>query len=400
MSAVASPAGRWAVLPLVFLSATMLGQVVALRGLVAWVLAPMLAACWLVGLACGQGRRLVPWLLALGLGPLVAFLAETIGGETAGPITRSSLVAVSLGCTAVLLSRTRVPASSLIPAAGIAFAAVGLGGAGALLPWTGAWVVLAGATLAFLGPYAAVDLRDARRLGTLIAVLAAGGLAAIVTAVAVSGALGRPWVPPAAVAGPETASAGSATPGPAAVPSAEAAVDSAVDSAADSAVGSVGEPDQWIAWVVAVLAVLGLIALGWLLVALGRRAGALWKWRRLRRQLRRGEPRDALLGAWQWARLRLAHRGHALPVSLSPDTALSWSDAAPVRSLAALVAPAAFDPAVPVEPRVTAEAWAIAAGIERAWLGSWRSRWSQAARGPEHSAGAQVPALPTRNARR
>lgn len=369
------------VLPLIAASSALFGTVVSFRGLAVWVIVPALVCAASVGIVATGRSRWIALAIALALGPGVATLAEFLGGTGSGPITRSSLIAVSLSCMAALIACTSRPGMSLLPCSAMAVGALGLGGAGQLGMWVGVWVVLAGATLIALGPYPADELRHPRRLRAIALMLVLAGVASVGGTVLASALLRAPWTIP-----------GTFEPSPSmAAPTSPDATLPGDQSSSATASTPDAEPVTLSWWLLAIAVVL-LLMLAALVIAVLRRTVVWVRWRYLRRSLRRGSPRDQLIGAWTWCRLRLAYRGAPLPAWASPDTVGPSYPHPGVFALAQQVAPAAFDVRADPGPQVVQEAWNLAVAIDRASAGAWRNRWAAARHGPARARERDIPA--------
>lgn len=395
----------WPLVPTLLVTWVAFGQVVSLSGLAIWVVGGSLLGALVVSSFAGAGRRGLAVVTMVLLTGGVAFLARTVGGDSAGPITRASLMATGVAGAMGLILQTRYPAAVLAAAVVLLGGATGLGAAGRA-PWLiGAWAVAAAATLAMLGPYSRADLRARRRLVPLVVSLVAAGLAAVVVIGAATPALRSPWTIPGAadVTGedqtsppPPTTTAEPPTAPPSAVPtSATPPTTTAPPPSAVPTPPSTVDPvdrDTVDATSIVVVSALILVLLVLLLVAVAvlRRLLAWLRWRRLRRRLGTGSPRDRVVGAWTWVRLRRVRYDEPLPVSASPDVASTarspYADRA-LQDVAQRAARVAYDSASAPSDADAEAAWsaALVAGSAPDGAGA-RSRWRWAARPPVRDA--------------
>jgi hypothetical protein len=375
------------------------GQVVSLSGLAIWVVGGSLLGALVVSSFAGAGRRGLAVVTMVLLTGGVAFLARTVGGDSAGPITRASLMATGVAGAMGLILQTRYPAAVLAAALVLLGGATGLGAAGRA-PWLiGAWAVAAAATLAMLGPYSRADLRARRRLVPLVVCLVAAGLAAVVVIGAATPALRSPWTIPGAadVTGEDQTSPPpppTTAPPPSAVPTSPPPTTAPLPSAVPTPPSTVDPVDRDTvdATSIVVVSALLLVLLVLVLVAVAvlRRVLAWGRWRRLRRRLGTGSPRDRVVGAWTWVRLRRVRYDEPLPVSASPDVASTarspYADRA-LQDVAQRAARVAYDSASAPSDADAEAAWsaALVAGSAPDGAGA-RSRWRWAARPPVRDA--------------
>jgi hypothetical protein len=375
------------------------GQVVSLSGLAIWVVGGSLLGALVVSSFAGAGRRGLAVVTMVLLTGGVAFLARTVGGDSAGPITRASLMATGVAGAMGLILQTRYPAAVLAAALVLLGGATGLGAAGRA-PWLiGAWAVAAAATLAMLGPYSRADLRARRRLVPLVVSLVAAGLAAVVVIGAATPALRSPWTIPGAadVTGEDQTSPPpppTTAPPPSAVPTSPPPTTAPLPSAVPTPPSTVDPVDRDTvdATSIVVVSALLLVLLVLVLVAVAvlRRVLAWGRWRRLRRRLGTGSPRDRVVGAWTWVRLRRVRYDEPLPVSASPDVASTarspYADRA-LQDVAQRAARVAYDSASAPSDADAEAAWsaALVAGSAPDGAGA-RSRWRWAARPPVRDA--------------
>jgi hypothetical protein len=149
-------------------------------------------------------------------------------------------------------------------------------------------------------------------------------------------------------------------------------------------VGAVS-PSSFLSWLQLALLLLLLLLVLLVLVLIAWRAWVALLWWRLRRRLNSGSPRQRAVGAWTWLRMRHLRHDVPLPVSVSPDVALTWArdtGEADVLTIAQVVAPVAFDDALPVAEGDAARAWVAALSGGRLPRGSQRQRWRWSLRTP------------------
>jgi hypothetical protein len=367
----------WPLAPTLVVTWVAFGQVLSLSGLAIWVVGGSLLGALTVSAFAGAGRRGLAIAAVVVLTGGVTLLARTVGGDSAGPITRASLMATGVSAAMGLVLQTRYPAALLGPALILLGGATGLGAAGRA-PWlVGAWAVAAAVTLVMLGPYSAADLRPRRRMGPLVAALIAVGLLSVAAIGAATPALRVPWTIAGAadVTGDQTPPP--PTPTVTAPPSTEPSTppESTVDPVETETV------DATRPFVAAVMVLL-LLALLLVAVAVLRRMRAWWQWRRLRRRLAQGGPRDRIVGAWTWVRLRRARYDEPLPVSASPDVAAaarsSFADA-DLQNVARRAASVSYDPSASASDADADAAWSAALSAGSAPTGvSLRQRWAWA----------------------
>ena len=390
----------WAVLPTLAVTWIAFAQVLSFRGLVVWVVLGSLLTLGLVGALLSLGQRWLGLLAGVAFALGWSALAELLGGNTSGPITRATLLACGLTAAMVAITLTRYRLLMLVPALALLGSALGLGAGGGVVAIVGLWSVAAAVTVAMLGPYREADLAARERLAPVAVLLAGFGLASIAAASLAALLLGQPWTIPgagtvalpvlgrdasapvpdpaasaAAVATASTSTASTAaapvTPPPATVPA---------DAGADSLISTVM---SWLAVLVLVLLLLLVLVVLWLLT---RRLVAWVRWPLLLLRLRQGTPEQRVVGAWTWVRMRRAMRDRPLPVSASPDVAVEWAmstgDSA-VATVARLTALVAFNPTGTITMPDSARAWESARRSDRVVPGSsLRQRWRWASRPP------------------
>jgi len=364
---------HWVLWPTLIMSWIAFAQILSFQGLAIWVVGGSILTALVVLTVVRARRRLLSLLAMVVMTFAAPALAEWLGGDTAGPITRASLMACGVtGAMAVIL-HTRYPLALLIPSLLLLGGAMGLGAAGSA-PWpVGGWAVAAASTAAALGPYRNADLRDRRRLIPFAGLLSLAGVIGIAMLTLASAVFSRPWTIP-----------GSASGGDGPIESRPVVTDPAPIIVA---------PDQFDLWklllaVVALIAATVLIGVVLLLLAaivviplmfLGRQVLIAFQWRRERRRLQRGDPNARAVGAWTWVRLRRARYEEPLPVSASPDVAVRWasdSHEPDVLKVAQIVQKVAFATDGYITRTDNRRVWpaAIAAG-RRPRGASLRDRW-------------------------
>jgi len=414
----------WAPLPTLLVGCAAFAQVVALRGLLVWVVAGAVVVWAVVGALLTAGRRWTAVLVGFTGTGVVAFTADRLGGSTSGPLARSTLLACGLAVAALVLARTSRPILMLLPMLGLLGSAVALGSVRDALLWSGAWSVAAGVTLVMLGPYSAGLLRMRQRLLPLLAALLCIGLGATAAGVAATAVLGQPWqarhtdggidvrallaAPVAVLLAPladiRPPLPQPPPPAPTSPPPAMAQPPDTVSTAAPPAPASPPPASLWRVILGGVLLALLLWLVVWGLLAVGRylvRWGeARLLWRGERRRLQRGSNRARVIGAWTWARLRLARAGAPPPRWAAPDVAVEWAARAgndDLSRLAALTCEVAFNSGGNPTARGAQEAWRLADRISgRAYRGRLRGRIRMALRTPHQAQRALVGTSPTR----
>lgn len=369
-------ASLWVLWPTLGATWIAFAQVLSFQGLVLWVVGGSLLGGSVVGVLAGFGRPLLALVAMVVLPIVVAGATEFVGGTTAGPITRSSLMATAVAGSMGLLLNTRWPASMLLPSLFLLGGALGLGAAEDVLWLSGLWAVAAVATLAMFGPLRNEHLRDRARLAPFSLLLVGLGLVAVVATVGLSLFLRDPWTIPGASSVSAPVSPQS-TPPPAEAPtSVEEPVSvttpevesSSVAASRDSVVVSVLRLILF-ALALALLAAIVIVVIWRLLV------GLRWWW--LRRRLRSGSASDRVVGAWTWLRLQRARWGLPLPAYASPDVATEWArkvGAPDVLAVAEVVALVAYDPSAHVDSGNARACWQAARRAGRARSGTWRDR--------------------------
>lgn len=394
-------ASAWVIWPTTAATWLAFAQVVTFQALALFVIGGSVVVALSVTALCRAGRRLlgVAALMTLTLG--CAWLAEVLAGNTSGPVTRATLMACGVTGAMALMLNTRYPVAILPASLVLLGGALGLGAA-EQVPWlAGLWAVAAALTIAMLGPYRQVDLRDRRRLVPFALMLLVPGLVAVMVIVVLAPVMTDAWTIPGSgqVAVLPTPSPSAVSPTPSPSPSASSTPSSVAPSSSSSAsvvpptaapappaeeVDAVS-PSSLLSWLQVALVLLLLILVLLVLALLAWRLWVALLWRRLRRRLDSGSPRHRAIGAWTWLRMRRLRHDSSLPVSVSPDVALAWArDAgeADVLAIAQVVAPVAFDDVLPVAEKDAARAWAAALSGGRLPQGSVRQGWRWALRTP------------------
>lgn len=401
-------ASAWATWPTVAATWLAFAQVVTFQVLTLFVIGGSLIVALTVTALCRAGRRF------LALGALVVltlafvWIAEMLAGNTSGPVTRATLMACGVTGAMALMLHTRYPIT-ILPASMLLLAgALGLGAAGQV-PWlAGLWAVAATLTMAMLGPYRQSDLRDRRRLWPIAAMLLVPGLVAVLAMAILNPLMTDPWTIPGT--GQVTVLPDSEIPNLAPSPSSAPSGPTSADASADSSSSAQSEdstpsttpapvapaappmepvdavsPNSLLSWLQVLLLLLLLLVMLAVLVLIIWRLWVALLWWRLRGRLGSGSGRQRAIGAWTWLRMRRIRHDSALPVSVSPDVALTWAREtaeADVLTVAQVVAPVAFDDSLVVSVEDASRAWVAASTAGRLPPGSLRQRWRWALRTP------------------
>lgn len=371
----------WALWPTLAATWVAFSHIVSFQGLFIWVIGGSILTAVIVMPLAFAHRRLLALLAMLVLPFLIGGLADYLGGASAGPITRSALMASAVtGAMSVVLAG-RYP-QWIVPISIVLLGgALGLGAADQVLWLVGMWTVAAALTFSMLGPYRQEHLRERRRLIPFAAMLSLCGVVAVIGLAIVAPFVDSPWTIPGA--GQIDSS----------VVEAPAVVESSPVTESESV--SVAEPpesviEKVINWLVVVLQVVLLLVLLLIVYALLRRVWAAMRWSLLRLRLRRGSPEARIVGAWTWVRLRRVRYEQALPLWMSPDIARDWAQSNGEPDLAVVAANTsliAFSPETDsLElPSLGSSSWSAALVAGRAPQGSLRQRWRWLARGPHES---------------
>lgn len=382
-------AGVW---PTLFVAWVAFAQVVSFQGLAIWVVGASILCAWVVFQLAGA-RRLLPALVVTGvLSVGIAGLAEWVGGSSAGPITRASLMACGIAGAMAVVVTTRSSAA-VIPLSLLLLAgALGLGAAREALWISGLWVVAAAVTLVMVGPYRQSFLRE--RAWPLARMLMVPGVVAVGVMAVAAMMLPTPWtqggsagargvrppeVPESVTSSPPREDMAPETPSVSVVEAVTAAV-------RESVPGS--ESVSWWWWLVLAALAVAVFVLGMCAAQLAWRVWVAWRWARTRRRLARGTPSGQVVGAWTWVRLRRARYESPLPVHLSPDVGVTWASIqgdADLQRVAEATSRIAFHDAGEVPAEEAQEAWACARRAGRPPRASLRQRWRWAAVTPRVS---------------
>ena len=371
-------AARWAPLPTLAVGWACFAQVLSFRGVAIWVAGGSLLVLLVMRLILGAGRVVLGLLSGVALTLVFAFLADTYGGTTSGPLARATLLACGLTAASVAFSFTRYRLLLLVPTFALLGSALGLGAAGRSGVWVGLWVVAAAVTAAMLGPYRERNLAARARLMPFALLIACSGLVAIIALVIASPMLVAPRTIPGGGGGATPSAVALApvallpppvlaAPPPivAAPPVSQPPIVSPAPPPPEASASIISTIIQWVLLILLALLLLLLLLLAWLLV---RRLSSWIRWRALRWRLSRGTPEQRVVGAWTWIRLRLAMRGDPLPDSASPDVAVEWALARGDSSLATvarLTARVAFNPQGTISMPDSALAWEHALTADR-----------------------------------
>jgi hypothetical protein len=401
----------WALWPTLGASWIAFAHVLSFQGLAIWVIGGS-GLCALVVLPLALARRRLLAIVAMaGMTLVVPALSEWLGGNTAGPVTRSSLMACAATGAMALILPTRYPVMMLPASLLLLGGSLGLG-ATTVVPWlAGLWAVAAALTVAMLGPYRQSHLRDRRRLVPFALFLMAAGLVAVAAIVMVTPLLSKPWtIPGAGVVAvplappvPLVPTPEPTVPSSTAASSSEAASSSTATAIAPTAAPSVRpsppvpdqepavvvaaqEQNQALSWLqLALLVLLLLLIVVFLLMVLWR-AWVGIRWMVLRRRLSRGTREERAVGAWTWVRLRRYRYDMPLPVSASPDVAVDWAGRVgdpDVQRVARIAAKVAFNAGGSVARTDAKLAWTAARSAgQRPRGATLRMRWRWAGRLP------------------
>jgi len=188
----------WAPFPTLAVAWIAFAQVLSFQGLAIWVIVGSTLTCLAVG---GLARaRHVPVAMLLGVlfTAAVPFLASTLGGNSAGPIVRASLMACGVSAAMAILLHTRTPLTMLAASLMLLGGALGLGAAGQAVWLVGLWTVAALLTLAMLGAYTRDDLSETRRRRAVASTMIVVGLAGVAGLLLLGAVYGTPWTVPGA----------------------------------------------------------------------------------------------------------------------------------------------------------------------------------------------------------
>ena len=323
----------------------------------------VLTGHWLQGLCFGSAAGLV-W----------AEVVNLVGGDLSGPIARSTLITAAGTAAALGLAACRAPAAFLAPVAGIVLGAVLLGSAAEVAYVAVATAIAAMLALAWLESGGRKWLLAPRAVGAVVAMTLFSGGASVVAlilqhqvdtnaTVVVAPDLALPTLRP-----PWDTS----SPTPAPTPTASSPAAQTPSSTTRPARLPASEANS--AWLRLALAVFALVLLTMVLLILARWLWVRWAWSRLRRRLQSGTPEEQVIGAWWWAKYRLAHHGMIVSDSQSPDelattdlsSRLPRSVTLPFQDLSRLTSRVAFAGRLPFDPGAPAAAWQTADEVNRA----------------------------------
>jgi len=237
-------------------------------------------------------------------------------------------------------------------------------------------------TLAMLGPYRQQHLRDRSRWRPFATMLMVVGFISLLTLMATAPFLDNPWtIPGTSVSAqpPETFEAESDV--------TEVVVAVAPNVANETQVEEESE-NQVIRWLVWLLLILLLMLLLAIFLALLHRLFIAAQWLLLKSRLNRGPPKDQIIGAWTWVRLRRARYDQPIPMWVSPDIAVSWAVTQGSPQLAQIAQTATevfFNPSRHASRSESALAWKAALSAGKAPAGTIRRKWRWLARGPRAS---------------
>ncbi len=357
-----TPRKPWPILPTLIVTWMAFTQVLAFSGLIIWVVVASLSAIGVMQAAFRAGFTKVAYGAGLVLTIVWAAGSEAFAGPYAGPTTRAALLSCGLTVAAMILLQTRRPILLLAPAVLLFIGGLGLGAAGSVAAIVGMWIVAVIVTMLMLGPYTAQDLANRARLAILVRTFLIGGLVSIGATVVASWFMGKPWksdgVIPTQLVAPYTPGDGSGG---------FSLFDTVVFGfvtlfqAFIPPVGvQSGVPVFWAQVVKSIIWIAVVVAIAW---PFARRFASWATWRILRAKLSRGDARQRVIGAWTWARLRLAWRDDPLPIWASPDVAVAVAverDNEYLLMIAQAASRVAYDPRAVVTDEEADHAWQAA----------------------------------------
>jgi hypothetical protein len=371
----------WPILPTLIVNWIAFAQALAFSGLVVWVVVASLSAIGVMQAAFRAGFRKTAYGSGLVLTILWAAGSEAFAGPYEGPTTRAALLACGLTVASMILLQSRLPILILAPAVMLFAASLGLGAAGSAAAIVGMWIVAAITTILMLGPYTAQDLAGRARMAIVVRTLLIGGLVGVGATLVASWFMGKPWVSASLV---PTQLVAPYTPGePGAAFSLFDTVVIGLVTLFQAFIPPVGAqpgiPLLWVQIVKWIIWVAVVVTIGW---PFARRLWAWASWRVLRAKLSRGDARQRVIGAWTWARLRLAWRDAPLPIWASPDVAIAMAaerDDEHLLMIAQTASRAAYNPRAVVTDEEADQAWNAALemdilGDEVTVMDYWR--WS------------------------
>ncbi len=415
MHAQTLPRSEWSVSLLLIPTWIAFANVVSLSGALLWVIVPSLIAVQTMFVMIAADRRMVAGIVLFFLTLLSGTLAELIGGQTSGSITRATLMMTSCAGLMALLWRTRFPATSALVSLAALAGALGLGAADRIVWLVGVWVVAMVAYLAAVGPLRSSDLADHGRLKSLVAILLTAGLVGSVAGNVMGHLLQDPWtirsVGPKALgaiidtrSSSTTANAtqtgvsdvvrgfagGMRTPGRSPrdagvlnkhgkVAGSEKgmSVPKTPKGASEGGTTYAGEASLPRSW----LEIVGLVVLVLLVIlVLSLTLWVAWvqiKWLKLRARLHRGSPAEQVAGAWHWLRLRWAQSGYFEYANLTPDRIahLAATQGDPVlEDLASAATEALYARQPELDAMHVARAWQNSKTLQARVVGTWPNR--------------------------
>lgn len=381
----------WVIAPFAFANILAWAQLLSTRALILWLVFPSALAVWGVSRARTRGHAVRATAIVIATGPAMALITQAFGIDDSGPITRGVLICVTLSASAAILACTAFAWVALIPASAIGATALALGSSARLTWLVGAWIAMLGLSLLLLGPYSREELQPPDRRRRIVPVILIPALMAVVASVLATSALvvgPRPQDSPQQPTAPSSATQPDALPTPAPTPTPApppAATAAPVAPPAPSSPESTGLP-PWAVILLSLLPALVLLVLLTLALTSLRRLVVAARWRLLRRRLRQGSPRDQMLGAWRWTRLRRAQHGQPLGPPVTPENAHDWlPHEHAVVVLAGIVRPYAFDTSAQPSPALVGQAWQQAEVASAPPRRSLRDRWRTAAHGPRRA---------------
>lgn len=357
--------GLRAIAPLLLVNWIAFAPLLSGHGLIIWVIGGSLFSAWASFTLWGAHRRMWSLLAVLVLTALIPLLADSLGGQSAGPIARASFMAVGTSGAMAILVQTRYPASAIVASLLLIAGALGLGSAEQGVWITLLWALSVMVSLALLGPYAPSFLSGRARivhLGLAIALIL--GLVVGIQ-LATSLLITDPW-----------------TAGGVAAPRQDPTAIVAAFIAALGNAFTAANAGHLLMWAAGILALLLLASAFVLIVA---RCLVTYAWWRLRIKLKAGSTRQQVVGAWTWLRMQSLCNDRPLPLYVSPDVAHEWSrvvGSLEVLIVAEAVAPVAYGGDCKVRPETAKGAWQAARLTELSPSGSLAKRWRRSLRTP------------------
>jgi hypothetical protein len=294
-----------------------------------------------------------------------ATLANSISGETSGPVARSTFVASACAALALTAPISRFPVTFLLPVVGTVVGALVLGAGGQVVAVSVITAVLSVISVAWLESARRRWVEPPRRAGLLPVLALLLGAAALAAVVLQTGGLGgSPFTEGAIPPVTSPTSTPTTTPTATPTPTESATTNPAVTEKQNKHLGR------------ALIIVLLILLAGLLILLIALAARVVYvavAWRRLRARLQSGPPEAAIGGAWVWAQTRLAVYGVLLPASTPVDVisrdasslALPEAVREPMAALAELTVRAIFNADSETTGGEALDAWALAEAAPR-----------------------------------